>query len=100
MKRLSISLPAIALALVLVGSSARSTKAASRDQLYYWYTPDDQYNDENTITDEEDEWYIYLGGVPVDEDPSGGTLLVQGYINNSDPHEYLPAVYLYAHYVY
>jgi hypothetical protein len=119
MKRLSISLSALALTLALALSGAALTPrpnaignktpvphattaaTASRDILYYWFSyPEDYYNDYTDIDDEEFEWYLELGGVPVDTNPAGGTLIARGYMNNSDPHNYFPSAYLYAHYVY
>jgi len=68
---------------------------------YYWYlAPDDIYNDYATLSQEAWEWWVYLGGVEVDTNPVGGTLLEWGYQNNSYPHMAFPTIYLYAHYTY
>lgn len=111
MKRLSISLPALALALALALPGATSvahptitppilTKENTRLQLaYYWYSwPADSYIDHQTLIVEELEWWIVLGGVPVDTNPVGGTLIARGYLTNAYPHTAFPSQYLYAHY--
>jgi hypothetical protein len=116
MKRLSISLPAIALALVLALSGAaltpHSTPAATPaiykpsatslfQYYYYWYTePDDLYNDYTTLANEEWEWWVYFGGAVINTSPTGGTLIAEGYMNNHYPHDMYPAAYLYAHLTY
>ena len=119
MKHLSIFLPAIALALVLTlsgaapgsvsntsdkktaAAAATVTSPAPYDIMYYWYScPDDEYNDFADATDETFEWWVWLGGVSINQNPVGGTCIARGYQNNSYPHNYFPAIYLYAHYVY
>jgi hypothetical protein len=73
---------------------------ASRQQLFYWYDPwYDQFNDWKTIAQEEWElWALY--GAPVDQSSSAGTLIMKGYPNNAYPHNTLPMVLLYAHFLY
>jgi hypothetical protein len=116
MKRLSIGLPAIALALVLalsgaaltprpnaIGNKTSSSLAPSttRQIMYYFYSmPYDQYNDYTDVNDEMWEWEMLLGGVSINQNPVGGTCLAEGYYNNTYPHNNFPAVYIYAHYVY
>ena len=77
---------------------ASMTHATHYTTFYYWYFyPDDTYNDEQTISDEEAELWIYFG-VMVDTNSSGGTLVAQGYQQNTYPHTSFPQVNLYAHY--
>ena len=113
MERLFIRLAL--LTLVLVASGAGSTKTgaetpapsaavslpkampAARQELYYWYlAPIDLFNDENTISAEAWEWWVNLDCL-VDQDPTGGVLLLQGYTNNVYPHNFPPSVFLYYH---
>lgn len=117
MKRLSIGLPAIALAMVLALSGTAFTSVPvpptpqpdktpapalkpSYQYMYYWFTyPDDQYNDWETLANEEWEWgYIYWG-VEIDTNPMGGTLIAEGYMSNNIPHMGYAEAYLYAHFV-
>jgi hypothetical protein len=103
MKRLSIAI--FGIFLVLAFSSAGLRKPTStpapvkaKGAYYYWYTvPDDSYNDLTTISNEEDELF-WEYEVLVNENPSGGTLLMRGYINSSYPHNMPASVYLYGHY--
>ena len=70
---------------------------AARQELYYWYlAPIDLFNDENTISAEAWEWWVNLDCL-VDQDPTGGVLLLQGYTNNVYPHNFPPSVFLYYH---
>jgi len=113
MERLFIRLAL--LTLVLVASGAGSTKTgaeapapsaavslpkaipAARQELYYWYlAPIDLFNDENTVSAEAWEWWVNLDCL-VDQDPTGGVLLLQGYTNNVYPHNFPPSVFLYYH---
>jgi hypothetical protein len=103
MQRLFIRLAL--LTLVLVASGAGSTKTAAtaatapaaRQELYYWYlSPIDLFNDENTISAEIFEWWVNLD-CEVDQNPSGGILLENGYTNNVYPHNFPPSVFLYYH---
>ena len=120
MKRLSISMPALALAMVLFLSSATPAHAPavlsspapqvnfgppvakkslqSRMYMYYWYTvPDDTFNDYETLSYEENEW-ILITGTNCDDNPMGGTLIAKGYLRSNYPHITYPDSYLYAHY--
>lgn len=109
MKRLSISLPAIALALVLILSGATTahnatatTPAPSKDNArfspsYYWYTyPGDSFVDYESIAVEEWEYWFYYGWV-VDTNSGGGTLISKGYTLPGTPHSFPPSVFLYRH---
>ena len=111
MNRLSIFLPALTLALALalpgtattrepVAGRAAALQEKDRFQIvYYWYTyPADTYNDHESLVVEELEWWIVLGGVPVNTSPAGGTLIARGYLTNAYPHTYFASEYLYAHY--
>src|ERR1043165_712867 len=99
MKRLSISLPAVALALALVLSGATTTHYAAaalnaarshkeagtpntaaatpanatKDIAYYWYTyPGDSFVDHQTVNTEEWEYLIWFGW-NVNTNSGGGT---------------------------
>jgi len=126
MKRLSISLPAIALVLALALSGTAFTSAPGTsnntitttpaqhyqnvhflkknyfDQSYFWYwADDDTYNDYGTVLYE--EWELgqyYYPGVEIDTNPGAGTLLMKGYPYYCQPHNTLPLVFLYAHFTY
>jgi hypothetical protein len=116
MKRLSYYAPALALAAVLalsgaafaptpaaksVAATSATSDKASKQVMYYWYSePDDTYNDYTTVSQEIYEWWVLLGGVSINQNGAGGTLIVCGYLSNSYPHIMYPSVYLYAHYVY
>jgi hypothetical protein len=77
--------------------SSAPTKA-KYDLGLYWYTyPDDSYNDFNTIPNEEWELWLYFGGLEVDTNPLGGTLLEKGYLMYGWPH-LLAYSFLYGHY--
>ena len=68
--------------------------------LFYWYSwPYDTFNDRKTIPDEEWEMWLYYAAL-VDTDPSGGELIERGYLNGALPHNMLPSVFLYVHWVY
>ncbi|SRR5258707_4143944 len=120
MKRLSICLPALALALVLLlsgtapkslsaaSASVKSTispahpastnKAAKKMYMYYWYVvPGDYYNDYADLADEIWEWET-IYGLWVDTNPMGGTPIACGYMTNNYPHVAYPSAYLYVHY--
>jgi hypothetical protein len=122
MKRLSYYVPALALALALfcgaapapapaqkgpkvqpattTGQTAQpaATTATTKQIYYYWYVvPLDLFNDYNSLSAEEWEWEVYYGGYICNTDPSGGTLLAEGYIDNTYPHDEPPSVYLYIH---
>lgn len=110
MNRLSIFLPALALALALALPGTATTRepvagrtAAPKEKdrfqiVYYWYTyPADTYNDHESLVVEELEWWIILL-VPVDTNPTGGTLIARGYLTNAYPHTSYASEYLYAHY--
>jgi hypothetical protein len=86
--------------LTVAGAFTRTSHASAHPRFvdYYWYTyPGDSYNDYNSVGDEEEEMWIYYGA-PVNTDPTGGTLVDEGYINNTSPHEFPPSVLLYVHY--
>lgn len=121
MKSLSISLPAIALTLVLILSGATTAHNAAaaanttptpnatpahnpaatppnapRQIAYYWYTyPDDAFVDHQTVAVEELEYLIYFGWL-VDTNP-GGTEISRGYTVNTYPHTVPPSVFLFRH---
>src|SRR5215469_9847588 len=104
MKRLSMSLSAIALVLTLALSGAAFTTApATVDNnttskprytgihvplvhqnwvyMYYWFWPDDTYNDYEDLQMEVWEMgQFYYPGYIADTDPSGGTLIMEGYM--------------------
>jgi hypothetical protein len=66
--------------------------------IYYWFSAfDDSYNDYETTAWEIWEMEIYYD-VTVNTNPAGGTLIEQGYWNNSDPHEFPSMVFLYGHF--
>jgi hypothetical protein len=120
MKRLSISLPAIALALVLVLSGATTARKAAAtlnptptihpaatpapskgnsrfDTYYYWYTyPGDSFVDYESIAIEEFEYWFYYGW-SVNTNSGGGTLISKGYQFYGTPHSFPPSVFLYRH---
>jgi len=109
MKRLSICLPALALALGLTLSGATpiskaniATPAPTRPTnhfqfTYYWFTyPGDAYIDHQTLAVEEIEWLVYYG-LLVNTDPRGGTLVARGYLVPTWPHSTQPAAFLYSH---
>lgn len=124
MKRLSMHLPAIGLALALALSGAAlsaltpipavtnttpTTNAtattptgaahSSRQYVYYWYSyPGDSYNDYETLASEEWEESLYYWGDEVDTNPMGGTLIEEGYLDPNYPHDNYPSAYLYVHY--
>jgi hypothetical protein len=86
--------------LMLAGAFTRTSDAAAHPRFvnYYWYTdPGDEYNDYNSVGVEEEEMWIYYGA-PVNTDPTGGTLIEEGYTNNVYPHEFPPSQFLYVHY--
>ena len=80
----------VVLGMLLLGFTHRSNS-------YYWYDESDSYVDYNTVSSEittlEDELDVL-----VDQNSVGGTAIESGYVNNADPHNYPPAVILYAHY--
>jgi len=77
---------------------APRAKEEAKQIMLYWYTyPYDFYNDYKNIADEEYElWAMY--GFPVNQTIGGGTLLMRGYVNNANPHNQLPYVFLYGHF--
>ncbi|GGB23632.1 hypothetical protein [Puia dinghuensis] len=108
MKRLSMGIVTFVLVLVIAGAAFRKPLIASpasspsphaaKQQVYYWYTyPDDTYNDFTTIANEESELF-YQYGVLIDQSPSGGTLLMKGYLFNTYPHNQPASVLLYGHF--
>lgn len=119
MKRLSICLPALALAMVLFLSSstpksvsiapispaaaqiavkAAAMKSSNKVYMYYWYVPKptDTFIDWKSYADEQEEWIDILNAY-CDTNPSGGTLVAVGYMAGNYPHIMYPAIYLYAH---
>ena len=81
-----------------VASAEPHSVTGKRDLSYYWYTyPDDIYNDYNTIASEAWNLWVLLGGIIVDTNNLGGTLLEKGYIDYGEPHLF-PSAFLYAHY--
>ena len=105
MERLFVRLTLLTLILVLVVSGAGPTKTAAtaapapaaRQELYYWYLwPENLFNDENTITAEIFELWDDFD-VLIDQDPSGGILLEEGYTNSVYPQNLPPSVFLYMH---
>lgn len=109
MKRLSICLPALALALGLALSGATTISKANAatptpakhdarfQYSYYWFTyPGDAYIDHQTLAFEEIEWLVFYG-LLVNTDPRGGTLVARGYLIPGSPHSAPPAAYLYSH---
>jgi hypothetical protein len=105
MKRLFIRLAPLTLVLVLAASGAGSTKTATtsapapaaRQELYYWYLwPENLFNDENTISAEIFELWVDFDCL-IDQDPSGGVLLEEGYTNSVYPQNLPPAAFLYIH---
>jgi hypothetical protein len=125
MKRLSMSLPAIALAMVLAlsGAAFTSTPATADKKIdklpaysslhvpfvkesfqydYYWFWfSDDSYNDQETLTMEEWEMgQYYYPGLEIDSNPMGGTQIMQGYLAPNQPHLGYPSIYLYVHYTH
>lgn len=104
MKRFSLRLALATAALSLFAgfTHLKARKAAaphptSRQVEYYWYTwPGDTYNDENTLANEEYEMWVYYDA-PVNTDPSDGTLIERGFVNNTYPHEFAPSYFLYVH---
>ena len=69
------------------------------DMSYYWYTyPQDAYVDYKTVADEEWELWLALGGVEVDTNSIGGTLLEEGYLMYGWPHSYIYQ-FLYGHFL-
>ena len=92
----------LTLPLILSGASFSKTSdtalTAARQVSYYWYAyPYDTYNDENTLAAEEFEMWVYYDA-PVNTEPGGGTLVERGYTNKTDPHEFPPVYFLYAHF--
>lgn len=74
---------------------------AARQALYYWYfEPGNVYNDENSLAGEELEMWIYYDGVLINTNPLGGTLIEEGFYNNTNPHNEPAYYYLYAHFDY
>lgn len=70
-----------------------------RDMSYYWYSyPSDAYVDYNTVANEEWSIWLLLGGVEVDTNPMGGTLLEKGYLDYGHPHGVV-YVFLYGHFL-
>ena len=104
MKKLSLRLALATAALSLFAgfTNVKARKAAAsptalRQSEYFWYTwPGDTYNDENTLAAEESEMWAYYDA-PVDTDPSDGTLIERGFVNNTYPHEFAPSYFLYVH---
>jgi hypothetical protein len=102
MQRLSVRLLLLTAVLVFSGAAFSKTSdaapVATRQVYYYWYSwPDDTYNDEETAAYETNEMWIYYDAW-VDQDPSGGTLIERGYVNNAYPHNEFASVFLYAHF--
>ena len=122
MKRLSISLPAISLVLVLALSGTAFTTAPATAGIassphhafqnvpflkptfalsyYFFWASDDTYNDYGTAAYE--EWELgqfYYPGVEIDTNPMGGTPVMNGYQFPNHPHVAYPSIYLYAHFV-
>ena len=101
MKRLCTSL--LALTLLLGATSAihpaKNTwdQRSTRDQLYYWYDMNDNFVDRASVATEEIELETKYG-VLVDQNPTGGTLLEEGYVAAGKPHTDLPGGMLYGHF--
>ncbi len=67
--------------------------------VYYWFWySDDSYNDYETMTMEiwELEEFYYIGA-EIDSNPMGGTLIMEGYMQQNQPHINYPQGYLYLH---
>ncbi|HVU95469.1 MAG TPA: hypothetical protein VHE34_09600 [Puia sp.] len=126
MKRLSISLPAIALALVLILSGATTTHYAAAalnatsnhkeagainptaaspavhndkakfDTYYYWYTYPGDAYVDHESIAIEEFEYWFYYGWNVNTTP-GGTLISKGYTLYGTPHSFPPSVFLYRH---
>lgn len=78
---------------------AASSTSDTKRMMYYFYTyPDDVFHDYNSASAEEDYWWEALGGVLVNTNPIGGTLVARGYQADYYPHMQPPSIYLYAHY--
>ena len=113
MKPLSISSVALATALLCVCSGFRSNNPESRSVVapspvkgheaprkfitsLYWYTASDDTYD--TYTD----WMTEAGKLQVqcqcevDDSPYTGIMVMEGYVNNWEPHLTFPSIYLYA----
>jgi|GEM_PF-1058394 len=125
MKRLSIGLPAIALVMTIALSGAAFTTAPATpannnngntivkprytglhvpfvkqkfEYIYYWFAPDDTYNDWETLSYEEWEMGFYYPGYVIDNNAMGGTLIEKGYMMPGLPHQAYPQTYLFVHY--
>src|SRR5580693_4884003 len=119
MKRLSYYAPALALAAVLALSGAafaptsspekattpapkavtNTTVKANYQVMYYWYLePDDLYDQYADVADEEYELWVLYGGYVVNQIPTGGTLVAEGFLNNYYPHNEFPSAWLYVHF--
>jgi hypothetical protein len=109
MKRLSTGIFAAFLLLALTGAgftpkpsnttSPTHLTAAPRQTLYYFFSwPYDVYNDRKILSDEIYEMWIWYGGVLIDTNPGGGTLIERGYADRAQPHDMLPVIFLYAHF--
>jgi len=127
MKRLSISLPAIALALVLILSGATTTHYAAAalyaarshkeagtnntapvspatpkdkakfDTYYYWFTYPGDAYVDHESIAIEEFEYWFYYGWNVNTNSGGGTLISTGYTLPGTPHSFPPSVFLYRH---
>ena len=76
----------------------QQTTVAARSEYYYWYSfPANDYEGymptSVEITDLEEEYQV-----DIDTNPSGGTLIANGYVLYGLPHTIWPSVNLFAHY--
>jgi hypothetical protein len=104
MKRLSIRLLTLGFLLALTGTGFTAKPGAAarpahntRDIYYYWYDDNDNYVDYNSVYNEEYNLEIEYQ-VLVDQNPTGGTLLEEGYVDAGKPHMDLPGGMLYGHF--
>ena len=80
-------------------TAAPAPKADTRAAQYYWFIePGNIYNDENSVSDEILEWWVYYDGVLINTVSEGGTLIAEGFITDANPPRGLPYYFLYAHF--
>lgn len=90
----------LALAWMVLGSYAPAHPAADKDSaqtFYYWYWQDGDTLIDYNSTSAECSSLSFMTGTWVSTDPSAGTRVANGYINNAHPHTVWPTVILYSH---
>jgi len=79
-------------------TTVQSPSHLNKSTSYYWYLTDNDTFDKFGTPGAEAIRLEDSLGVPVDNNPFGGTEVSDGYTDNAYPHDEWPAAILYAHY--